>query len=138
MSDSFEFTVPEQNQGGAAPLQRPAEISAETIGKCDAAAKPASSREERRCRRRALISAPLRVRSLDVTDGGPDEISTTLDVSRGGVLFVTKNPSFEVAMPVMVTFPYSKSPVAVQAEQSGRVARVAKMPDGRYSVAVIL
>ena len=41
-------------------------------------------------------------------------------------------------MRVMVTFPYSKSPVAAQAEQSGRVARVTKLPDGRYSVAVIL
>ena len=41
-------------------------------------------------------------------------------------------------MVVAVTFPYSKSPVAVQAEQSGRVARVAKLPDGRYSVAIIL
>src|SRR5271155_1223817 len=138
MSDSFDFAVPEKNQGGAAPLQRPAEISAETIGKCDAAAKPASSREERRCRRRALISAPVRVRSVDVTDGGPDEISTTLDVSRGGVLFVANDAAFEEAMPVMVTFPYCKSPVAAQAEQAGRVARVAKMPDGRFAVAVIL
>src|SRR5271154_4868981 len=138
MSDSFDFAIPEKNQGGATPLQRPAEIPAETIGKCDAAAKPATSREERRCRRRALISAPVRVRSVDVTDGGPDEISTTLDVSRGGVLFVANDAAFEVAMPVMVTFPYCKSPVAAQAEQAGRVARVAKMPDGRFAVAVIL
>jgi CheY-like chemotaxis protein len=41
-------------------------------------------------------------------------------------------------MTVAVTFPYSKSPVAVQAEQVGRVARVTKLPDGRRSVAVTL
>jgi CheY-like chemotaxis protein len=138
MSDSFDFAVPQENQGGPGPLQQPAEMSAETIGKCDATAKPTSSREERRCRRRALISAPVRVRSVDVTDGGPDEISTTLDVSRGGVLFAAKDTAFELGMPVMVTFPYCKSPVAAQAEQAGRVARVAKMPDGRFAVAVIL
>src|SRR5271156_3515397 len=138
MSDSFDFAVPKKNQGGAAPLQRPGKISAETIGKCDAAAKPASSREERRCRRRALISAPVRVRSVDVTDGGPDVISTTLDVSRGGVFFAAKDAPFEGGMHVMVAFPYCKSPVAVQAEQAGRVARVAKMQDGRFAVAGIL
>jgi twitching motility two-component system response regulator PilG len=136
MSDTFDFSIPQQNPNINLPADTTSANSLEPVQPRPEPASP--SQGERRCRRRALISAPLRVRSLDVTDGGPDEISTTLDVSRGGVLFVTKNPSFEVAMPVMVTFPYSKSPVAVQAEQSGRVARVAKMPDGRYSVAVIL
>jgi twitching motility two-component system response regulator PilG len=136
MSDTFDFSIPQQNPNINLPADTTSANSLEPVQPRPENASP--SQGERRCRRRALISAPLRVRSLDVTDGGPDEISTTLDVSRGGVLFVTKNPSFEVAMPVMVTFPYSKSPVAVQAEQSGRVARVAKMPDGRYSVAVIL
>jgi len=136
MSDTFDFSIPEQNPNINLPADKTSANSLEPVQPCREHASP--SQGERRSRRRALISAPVRVRSLDVTDGGPDEISTTLDVSRGGVLFATKNPSFSVAMPVMVTFPYSKSPVAVQAEQSGRVARVAKLPDGRYSVAVIL
>lgn len=93
---------------------------------------------ERRSRRRALISAPVRVRSVDVTEGGPDEISTTLDVSRSGFLFVSSLSSFAVGMEVAVTFPYSKSLVAVQAEQAGRVARVSDMPDGRRAVAIAL
>jgi CheY-like chemotaxis protein len=149
MSDTFEFSIPEQNHGS----NRPADTRADMIGNSSTAPKSsdshptaaaagapngATSRADRRSRRRALISAPVRVRSVDVTDGGPDEISTTLDVSRGGVLFASKQSTFEVGMVVAVTFPYSKSPVAVQAEQAGRVARVAKMPDGRYSVAIIL
>jgi len=153
MSDTFEFSIPEQNQGGNfSPDKMPADMTINLnagsasapaaqnsagdpgAGPCD----PSSSRGERRCRRRALISAPVRVRSVDVTEGGPDEISTTLDVSRGGVLFLTKDGGFEAGMVVAVTFPYSKSPVAVQAEQAGRVARVSQMPDGRYSVAVVL
>ncbi len=136
MSDTFKFPLPEQNPGGNPPFGIPnaAEAAANAQPKAE---PPTTTRGERRCRRRALISAPVRVRSIDVTDGGPDEISTTLDVSRGGVLFATNSTAFQVAMMVAVTFPYSKSPVAAQAEQTGRVARVTKMPDGRYSVAVM-
>jgi CheY-like chemotaxis protein len=100
------------------------------------AASPGS--EDRRRRRRALISAPLRVRGLNVTHGGPDEISTTIDVSRAGVLFVSSHGAYTSGMEVMVTFPYSKSPTAVHAEQPGRVARVFDLPDSRYAVAIAL
>src|ERR1700733_1953638 len=34
---------------------------------------------DRRRRRRALISSPVRVRGLNITNGGPDEVSTTVD-----------------------------------------------------------
>ncbi len=147
MSDTFEFAIPEQNPGGDPPADLPADMTGNSMAKsrephttaaAAEAAKFGGSAPERRCRRRALISAPVRVRSLDLTEGGPDEISTTLDVSRGGVLFATKEAAFEVGMAVAVTFPYSKSPVAVQAEQAGRVARVSQLPDGRYSIAIIL
>ncbi len=146
MSDTFEFSIPEQNQGSNRPTDFSSIPDVSLTGAtsdaapCDAnaGASGAASRGERRCRRRALISAPVRVRRLDLTEGGPDEISTTLDVSRGGLLFATKNSAFEIGMIVAVTFPYSKSPVAVQAEQSGRVARVAKLDDGRYSIAIVL
>jgi CheY-like chemotaxis protein len=141
MSDTFEFPLSEQNSAGNPPVNIPAAGSAADRGRPQGSEQPAAdsdtTRGERRCRRRALISAPVRVRTIDVTDCGPDEVSTTLDVSRGGVLFATKCAAFEVAMVVAVTFPYSKSTVAVQAEQIGRVARVTKMPDGRYSVAVM-
>jgi CheY-like chemotaxis protein len=147
MSDTFEFAIPEQNQGGDRSASLPGDLAGNsssysrehhTTAASAGAAKFEGSPAERRCRRRALISAPVRVRSVDVTEGGPDEISTTLDVSRGGVLFVTRDAAFEVGMVVAVTFPYSKSPVAVQAEQAGRVARVSQLPDGRYSVAVVI
>src|ERR1700677_1544118 len=44
-----------------------------------------ASASERRERRRAVISAPVRVRNVDAT-AGPDETTTTLDVSRKGLL----------------------------------------------------
>jgi CheY-like chemotaxis protein len=134
MSDTFDFPLSEQDPDGQPSVNLPPAKEASEAPRTQPAA---ATRGERRCRRRALISAPVRIRSIDVTCGGPDEISTTLDVSRGGVLFATKCPAFEVAMVVAVTFPYSNSPVAAQAEQMGRVARVTKMPDGRFSVAVM-
>ena len=93
---------------------------------------------ERRRRRRALISAPVRVRSLEVTCGGPDEVSTTVDVSRIGFLFTTSLSCYSCGMDVAVIFPYSKSPTAIHAEQQGRVVRVHLRPDGRYAVAIAL
>lgn len=94
------------------------------------------TRPDRRRRRRALISAPVRVRGVDLTHGGPDEISTTIDVSRTGVLFATSQPAYARGMDVMVTFPYSKAPTAIHAEQLGHIARVFQMPDGRVAVAI--
>jgi twitching motility two-component system response regulator PilG len=147
MSDTFEFSIPEQNPSGDRAANFPDDVRGNSSAESPeqqvppgaaGTAKFGASPAERRCRRRALISAPVRVRSVDVTEDGPDEISTTLDVSRGGVLFTTRQAAFVPGMVVAVTFPYSKSPVAVQAEQAGRVARVSKMADGRYSVAVIL
>jgi CheY-like chemotaxis protein len=96
----------------------------------------APSGRERRSGRRATISAPVRVRQLDLTNGGPDEISITLDVSRGGILFTSAQGAFELGMEVAVTFPYSRSFGAIQAEQMGLVARVSDMGDGRRAVAV--
>lgn len=101
-------------------------------------AKFGNPHPERRSRRRVLISAPVRVRILDVTEGGADEISTTLDVSRGGFLFLSSLSSFVAGMEVAVTFPFSKSPIAIQAEQPGRVARISELSDGRRAVAIAL
>jgi CheY-like chemotaxis protein len=94
--------------------------------------------EDRRKRRRAMISAPVRVRGLDLTNDGPDEISTTIDVSRNGILFVAKAGSYHKGMDVAVVFPYSGSPTAIHAEQCGRVVRTEALADGRMAVAVAL
>jgi CheY-like chemotaxis protein len=103
---------------------------------CAEAAK--ASRGERRGRRRALISAPVRLRSVDVTIAGPDEVTTTADVSRAGLLFITMHPGYYRGMALAVTFPHSKELGATQAEQSGRVVRVTEVAEGRRSVAVAL
>lgn len=94
--------------------------------------------KDRRRRRRALISAPVRVRGINVTENGPDEIATTIDVSRGGILFTSQASIFYRGMELAVTFPFCNAPGAMQAEQLGRVSRVHDLPDGRCAVAITL
>lgn len=93
---------------------------------------------ERRNKHRALISAPVRVRSAYAGSNSPEEISTTVNVSRNGFLFLSGRPAFANGAVVAVTFPYSKSALAVQAERPGRVVRVSALADGRFAVAVAL
>ncbi len=96
-----------------------------------------SNPAERRGRRRAAISAPVRVRNVCATVG-PDEVTTTLDVSRNGLLIKVSDASFYRGMEVAVTFPYTRVKGVPQAEQMGRVVRINEMPGKGYSVAIAL
>lgn len=64
------------------------------------------------------------------------EISTTVDVSRNGILFVTSNQRFHRGMEVAVTFPYTKSESVLQSEQPGVIVRVSVLSHGRVAVAI--
>jgi twitching motility two-component system response regulator PilG len=123
-----------------APLE---DCTAELISACSdpqsEAAKTAAGNHvpERRKRRRAVISAPVRVRNVVATIG-PDEATTTLDVSRNGLLIRVTDSSFYRGMDVAVTFPYTRQKGLPQAEQPGRVVRVSELPGKCYSVAIAL
>jgi CheY-like chemotaxis protein len=108
-------------------------------GKPNPVSRSASRQSDRRGKRRASLCAPLRVRGVNITaPENPDEVVATVNVSRIGLLFLTRELSYHQGMEVAVTFPYSKTPGAIQAEQSGRVARVLQMADGRRAVALAL
>jgi two-component system, cell cycle response regulator DivK len=114
-------------------------ISKSTESKVDQSAlspKEPNLTADRRKKRRALISAPVRVRGIDLAAQGPNEISTTVDVSRNGILFVTSSPAFHRGMEVAVTFPYTKSRGVPQSEQPGSVVRVSALSHGRAAVAI--
>ncbi len=140
MSNRLELNAENWPQGGTAEQMAGSQGSSSKPHEPASQAANHNNREpssrERRSRRRALISAPVRIRQLDVTNGGPDEISMTLDVSRGGILFTSAQGAFELGMEVAVTFPYSRSLAAIQAEQTGMVARVSDLEDGRRAVAI--
>jgi CheY-like chemotaxis protein len=92
--------------------------------------------QDRRQKRRALISAPIRVRTVEAQTSGSQEIATTFDVSRSGILFHTQLDCYSRGMQVAVVFPYSKSPKAIHHEQKGRVVRVTDLGDGLRGVAI--
>src|SRR5580692_2788145 len=92
--------------------------------------------QDRRQKRRALISAPIRVRTVVAECTGNQEIATTFDVSRSGILFHTQLDCYSRGMQVAVVFPYSKSPKAIHNEQKGRVVRVTDLGDGLRGVAI--
>jgi CheY-like chemotaxis protein len=92
--------------------------------------------QDRRQKRRALISAPIRVRTVETQTSGSQEIATTFDVSRSGILFHTQLDCYSRGMHVAVVFPYSKSPKAIHHEQKGRVVRVTDLGDGLRGVAI--
>ncbi|HTZ73540.1 MAG TPA: response regulator [Candidatus Aquilonibacter sp.] len=103
-----------------------------------ASEQPAELLADRRKRRRAMISAPVRVRGVNITNGGPDEISTTIDVSRNGILFNATSGGYYKGMEVAVIFPYSQAPTAIHTEQSGRVVRIIEQANGGTAVAIAL
>ena len=116
MADAFQFDHPEstkQRHSSGGQLSR---------------------QSERRKRRRTLVSAPVRVRGLDLN--APNEITATIDVSRGGILLLTSQPGFHRGMEVAVIFPFSKTADAPQSERPGSVVRVSATVDGRIAVAI--
>jgi len=92
--------------------------------------------QDRRVKRRALISAPIRVRTVEAESSGSQEIATTFDVSRSGILFHTQLDCYSRGMQVAVVFPFSKSPKAIHTEQTGRVVRITELGDGLRGVAI--
>jgi CheY-like chemotaxis protein len=129
----------------AAPAKAAPAVTVQPAAPAESLAQPSTKsgkapegQSERRGKRRALISAPVRVRGIDLTRDNLDDITTTLNVSRIGILLASKNPAYYRSMEVMVTFPHTKAPTAMQAEQAGRVVRISELPDGRRSVAIAL
>jgi CheY-like chemotaxis protein len=88
---------------------------------------------EKRRHRRISLKAMVRVKRKNFSVGEPD-IASIINVSRSGILFVTKNP-YWVGAEVLIAYPYP-DPTAI--EQDGAVVRVDEGPDGSRQVAIEL
>lgn len=94
-------------------------------------------RQERRHRRRVKISAPVRVRQLNVQHATEFDLTMTADVSREGILFETSRNSYQRGQEVAVVFPYrAMLPGEPAQEQRGQVVRVVRASENRFGVAV--
>ncbi len=135
-----EFVAEQQHhiEPQAARIVTPTDLSAPDQSVDGAPANAAERPRDRRRKRRALISAPIRVRGATASGNGLDEIATTVDVSRTGILFHSGLDAYSRDMELAVVFPYSQAPCAVHTEQMGRVVRVNDLGNGIYAVAIAL
>ncbi|HKF52892.1 MAG TPA: PilZ domain-containing protein [Candidatus Acidoferrales bacterium] len=98
---------------------------------------PRTARQERRHRRRVRISAPVRVRQVDVRQATEFDLTMTADVSREGILFETSRATYQRGQEVAVVFPYrAMVPGEHTKEQRGQVVRVVRASENRFGVAV--
>lgn len=94
-------------------------------------------KQERRHRRRVKISAPVRVRQVDLPRAAEFDLTMTSDVSREGILFETSRNTYARGQEVAVVFPYRAMLPGEQAtEQRGQVVRVVRASESRFGVAV--
>ena len=116
-------------------------MSTTTVSSADAKAKLTGSPKqgqsgiERRRRRRAKITAQVHVRAANFPDGF-EEVCTSVDVSRDGLLFLAVQPGYAKGQRIEVTFPYSAAPGALNQAQPAEVVRVSQQSDGKIAVAV--
>jgi CheY-like chemotaxis protein len=96
-----------------------------------------ATRQERRHRRRVKVSAPVRVRQVNVRQATEFDLTMTADVSREGILFETSRTTYQRGQEVAVVFPYRAMLPGEQAqEQRGQVVRVVRASENRFGVAV--
>jgi len=92
----------------------------------------------RRGKRRACISQPVRVRPSEPIPNTFDEVRATINVCRNGLYFDTDRGCYKVGMRLFITFPFHEDVQAINLEYIGRVVRIDKRADGRFAVAVEL
>ena len=93
------------------------------------------SREERRGRRRAKITAQVHVRSMN-SEEAFEEVCKSVDVSRDGLLFIGRHKGYEKGQLLEIAFPYNNVRGAENQRQTADVVRVVELPHGKVSIAV--
>jgi len=90
---------------------------------------------DRRRRKRAKISAQVLVRVADANERF-EEICTSVDVSRDGLLFTSGKPSYRKGQQLEIVFPYSCAATALNQPQGAEIVRVTEQPGNRFAVAI--
>lgn len=98
--------------------------------------KPIITSTDRRRRKRAKITAQVHVRGGIGTINTFDDLCTSIDVSRDGLLFTTMRKDYWVGQVLDVTFPYSLAATAINTAQRAKIVRMFETKDGGAAVAV--
>jgi CheY-like chemotaxis protein len=91
---------------------------------------------ERRRRTRAKICFRVHVRGAVGTLEAFEDVVTTLDASRDGLLLSSSRSGYMVEEILQVVFPYWSTPTALNQSRRARVVRVTLMHNSRYGVAI--
>lgn len=99
---------------------------------------PEKQYPEKRGNRRAKIVKPLRVRPSEPRDEHFEDLPISVNASRDGIFFTTRRENYYKGMRVFVTFPYTSPHDPMNCEYVAEVVRVAKLPNGKFGIAVRL
>lgn len=91
--------------------------------------------EVKECRQspRENLSEPVRVRPCDTQY--PEEVCTTLNVSRNGLYLVTSAEHYFIGMNVVVSLNFGAND-PMHRDQIGDVVRMERLKDGKWGVAI--
>ncbi len=107
--------------------------SAEAVS---SAKHPTASGAERRRRKRAKIAVPVHIRGGIERADTFEDLGNSVDASRDGLLLSTSRDGYWVGQPLLVTFPFSSTPTAINTPRKAKVVRSTLMPDSLYALAV--
>jgi hypothetical protein len=97
-------------------------------------AKVEGERGERRVHNRSQLKMPIRVSGYHLGES-LDEYTKTENVARGGLYFITAQ-NYARGMRVLVTYPYSREPGALNVDYPAEVMRLDDLPENKKGVAV--
>ncbi len=97
-----------------------------------------SKATEKRINPRAKVSRMLRVRPSDPEAEHFQELTVTVNVSKGGLYFHTHLSTYRAGMRLFVTYPFTFEDDPMKSEYLAEVVRVDKLVDSRFGIAVRL
>ena len=84
------------------------------------------------------MAQPLRVRPSDPRDKHFEDFPVSVNASKEGVYFTSKQTSYYAGMRLFVTFPFISAHDPMNCEYVAEVVRVDKLPSDKFGVAVNL
>ena len=93
---------------------------------------------ELRRARRAKLARPMRVRPSEPRDDHFEDLPTSVNASKHGIYFTSRQSTYYKGMRVFVTFPYTSAHDPMNSEYLAEVVRIDTLPNNKFGVAVDL
>jgi hypothetical protein len=93
---------------------------------------------ELRRARRAKMARPMRVRPSEPRDDHFEDLPTSVNASKHGIYFTSRQSTYYKGMRVFVTFPYTSAHDPMNSEYLAEVVRVDALANKKFGIAVDL